>query len=795
MPPPPWIDGSAWLEALSGALARRPGALPFGASPWTDPQARRVRVARARWALLALLGLYGVFAGAVFSLSEVGFFPSLSQVAALVLSVAGVAVSNLLLLSRQGEDDAQARRMDRVQVLLDLIFITVLIHVSGGAASWFWPAYLLVTIEAALLLPQEQDVWRAGAIGGLLYGLLLGAHHLDLLPQVLMPFSSPSLHGNALHLALLWSWVAILNAAAAMISAHLMSVIRWEHESLADREGQLREFIESAHDLIACLSPDGRFHYVNPQWLQVVGHDLEALKETTFFDLIDLEHRARTLKEFRAAMAEGRGTSIEAEFLTRTGQRIAVEGNIVPAVGEGHPAMAWCICRDVTIRKQAEEQLFRLAHYDPLTGLPNRALLMERLAESRTRAQAQGRHLAVLFVDLDRFKLINDTLGHGVGDDLLRAVAGRIQAAVRDSDTVCRLGGDEFIVTLGNVADRKEAASLAARILKPLARPFRIGPHEVFVTASAGISLYPEDGTSLEDLLKKADIAMYQAKAQGRNNQQFYHRDQDGRVERRLLLAGAIRRALEAEELRVVYQPKVEVASGRITALEALVRWEHPELGLILPSEFIPLAEESGMILPLGEWVLREACLAGVRWRDAGLPRVRLGVNLSGYQLQQPDLADVISRVLASTGFEPGFLELEITETVVMQNPKVAMEVLDRIQALGIEISIDDFGTGHSSLAQLKRFAVNTLKIDKCFIRDLEHNPTDAAIATAIIAMGACLHLQVVAEGVETEGQLAFLRDRACHGAQGFLFSRPVEPEAVAQLLEGQSLLVEGSVA
>jgi diguanylate cyclase (GGDEF)-like protein len=437
----------------------------------------------------------------------------------------------------------------------------------------------------------------------------------------------------------------------------------------------------------------------------------------------------------------------------------------------------------VTIRKEAEEQLFRMAHFDGLTGLPNRSNLMDRLGEARAGALASGRPLAVLFVDLDRFKLINDNLGHAVGDDLLRAVSKRFQGGVRESDTVCRTGGDEFVIALTDLQDHKEISNLAGRLLKPLSRPFQIGLHEIFVTASVGISVFPEDGEDLEILVKKADIAMYHAKSLGRNNYQFYNSRMDEHADRRLMLSNGLRRGMEAGEFRVYYQPKVEVGTGRVTAFEALIRWEHPELGLLSPDEFIPLAEEAGLIIPLGEWVLREACRQAATWQIEGSPPVRIGVNLSGYQLQHPGMAVVVLRILDETGLAPECLELEITETVVMQNPTLAISVLEEIRALGIQVSIDDFGTGYSSLAQLKRFSVNTLKIDKSFIRDLEHNPTDAAIASAIIAMGACLNLEVVAEGVETEGQLAFLLGKDCHGAQGYLFSKPVPGEEVPGII------------
>jgi diguanylate cyclase (GGDEF)-like protein/PAS domain S-box-containing protein len=770
------------MGALSGKVLSLSGRLPFDSSTWSDREDRARMVAKARWMLLGILGLYGLFAGGVFSVSAYGFFLTRSQISFIAGSVCAMVAYSLVL--RMGWFRAREfRYMEHAQILLDLFVITVLIHFSGGAASWFWPAYLIATIEAAFLLPRQREVWIVGAAGGAMHGLMLAAHHFRILPPVAMPFSLAGIHDNHLHLALAWSWAAILNTAVAFITAHLMSAIRMEHRLVKAREAQLQQFVDGANDLIVCLTPEGRFLYVNPLWMKVMGYDLQSLGTTTFFDLIDLECRARVLREFGQAMIEARGTSLEAEFLAKNGAHISVEGHLAPSLQEGRPALAWCICRDVTVRKQAEEQLFRMAHFDALTGLPNRASLLSGLDGALDAARESGRHLAVLFLDLDRFKLINDTLGHSIGDQLLQAAAARLEGALRESDSVSRIGGDEFIVFMPDVQDHKEASNLAARLLKPLSRPFQIGGHEIYVTASIGVSVFPEDGDDIEGLVKKADIAMYHAKSRGRNNYQFYNPRMDQDAERRMVLGNSLRRALEEQQFRVHFQAKVDVASGRVTALEALVRWEHPDLGLLSPVEFIPLAEESGFILPLGEWVLREACRQVVGWQRLGLPPVVVAVNLSGYQLQHASLVRTVVRILEETGLDPNWLELEITESVVMQNPALAAAVLDDLRALGIQVSIDDFGTGYSSLAQLKRFSVNTLKIDKSFIQDLEHSPTDAAIATAIIAMGACLNLEVVAEGVETEGQLAFLRKHGCSGAQGYLFGEPVPPEQVPELL------------
>ncbi len=391
--------------------------------------------------------------------------------------------------------------------------------------------------------------------------------------------------------------------------------------------------------------------------------------------------------------------------------------------------------------------------------------------------------LPLLFLDLDRFKIINDTLGHSVGDELLRMVAGRLKKTLRETDTVARIGGDEFIILLTSVSGRSDVSMLAEKILKTLTAPFKLRDHELYITTSLGACMCPEDGQDTDDIIKKADIAMYHAKSMGRNNVQFYNLGMDQNASRRFVISNSLRRGLEKHEFRVYYQPKVDISSGRIVAIEALVRWEHPELGLLSPVEFIQLAEENGLIMQLGEWVLRESCLQNVMWQSAGILDLRVAVNLSGYQLQHSALLATIRRVLQETGMSPDHLELEVTESVIMQNADFAVSILSALSDLGIHISIDDFGTGYSSLAHLKRFSVNTLKIDKSFVREVDLSSTDAAIATAIIAMGNSLNLNVIAEGVETQSQYDFLKLNNCDQVQGFLFCRPLPPDELIELL------------
>ncbi len=763
---------------------------------WADAAWRTQLVARTRWLLLGFFSLYGLLAGCRFFFSKFGFFLTSSQITFLLISVGSVISYNSVLHTAH-DKVRKVPLVDHIQIVLDIFFITVLVHFSGGAASWFWPVYLIATIEAAFLLPKQSDVWMVGAVGGALYGLLLVGYFTKILPVIAMPFVPTGLSMDGLYLSLTWLWVALLNSTVAIISAYFMSVIRGEYQALGDSQKRLQNFVDTANDLIFSVAPNGHFHSVNPVWRESTGYSIEELKSLKFYDLVGLQFRSRCLLEFHRALSGEKDSNFEGDFRSKDGATISVEGNITCTFKDGCPHLIWFICRDITQRKATEERLHQLAHYDLLTGLPNRATLKERVEQAVGLAHRLRKHAAVLFLDLDRFKLINDTLGHSVGDELLTAVGNRLKQALREVDAISRVGGDEFIVVLFNLTERKDAGNLADKLLKALSKPFSIGPHELYVTASIGTSIYPDDGIAPETLMEKADIAMYHAKRRGRNNHQYYDAQMDENSGRRLRLMNDMRKGLEEGEFRVFYQPKLSTATGQISGLEALVRWEHPELGLLPPDEFIPLAEETGLILPLGEWVLRKVAEQHARWLEGDLPPVLVAVNLSGYQLQQPNFAETVHQILSETRMEPKSLEFEITETVLMQNPELAENVLKVFAASGIRISVDDFGTGYSSLAHLKRFSVHALKIDKSFVQDVERSSADAAITTAIIAMGSSLNLQVIAEGVETQGQLKFLRENLCSDVQGYLFSKPVPAEAITRYMENhqQSIASHDSLA
>jgi diguanylate cyclase (GGDEF)-like protein len=436
-------------------------------------------------------------------------------------------------------------------------------------------------------------------------------------------------------------------------------------------------------------------------------------------------------------------------------------------------------------RKRYQVQLEHQANYDALTGLPNRNLLHDRLRQA-VYAQRGARAMAVVFIDLDHFKFVNDSLGHGTGDKLLRGMADRLRGVLREGDTVARLGGDEFVVILNDQGGEEVIFRAMQRIMLEVSQPMMIDGKELYVTCSAGISLHPQDGADVDTLLKNADAAMYRAKDGGRNNFQFFTSEMNERINERLSLENALRRALERKEFLLHFQQKIDLKTGAIAGAEALVRWNHPELGLLRPERFIPLAEETGLIVQIGEWVIREACRQSRAWLDQGLRPGLVSVNLSARQFRQDGLVRAVSRILEETGVDSRHLEIELTESMVMHNVNTAIATLHGLKSLGIALSVDDFGTGYSSLAYLKDLPIDTLKIDRSFVRDIGYGEgaDEGVIAQAIISLGHALHLKVIAEGVETERQLGFLRRHGCDEVQGFFYGEPVPPDSYARLLE-----------
>jgi diguanylate cyclase (GGDEF)-like protein/PAS domain S-box-containing protein len=447
--------------------------------------------------------------------------------------------------------------------------------------------------------------------------------------------------------------------------------------------------------------------------------------------------------------------------------------------------------RDVTDRKIIQQRIQHLAYHDNLTGLPNRSLLQDRLAHSIARAERSNRKVAVLFIDLDNFKNINDTLGHDVGDELLRQVARRLSECVRVEDTIARQGGDEFIVLLDSLEDGRGASLVAQKILNSLRLPFTLGGTEQHVSGSVGIALFPEDGRDAQTLMKNADTAMFHGKGLGKNTYQYFTAQMNIAVKRRMTLESALRRAVLQKNFVLHYQPQIDLESGEIIAVEALVRWQTEDSGMVMPGDFIPLAEETGLINEIGEWVMREGCRQAKEWHDMGLARRRMAINLSARQFGDRGFLDMVTRVLAETGLEPELLELEITESQVMRQTEGMILLLNKLAEMGVQLAIDDFGTGYSSLSYLKRLPIQKLKIDQSFVRDITVDPNDTAIVVAIINMARSLDLETIAEGVETAGQLALLRSKGCRVGQGFYFSAPVRTEVLYPLLRQNNLYLK----
>jgi diguanylate cyclase (GGDEF)-like protein len=444
----------------------------------------------------------------------------------------------------------------------------------------------------------------------------------------------------------------------------------------------------------------------------------------------------------------------------------------------------WLSLRILQQRKRMEERVNHMAFHDELTSLPNRLMLNQRLDQALSRHRRAGSQLAILFLDLDRFKVINDSLGHGTGDVLLRQVSDRLLTQSRPDDVVARMGGDEFVVLVENYDDLEDVSRHAQRLVEQLSAPYVLGGNDCHVTVSIGISLFPADGADAQSLLKAADVAMYRAKDTGRDGYQFYTAAMNVHTVERLELESDLRHALERNEFLLHYQPKVEVESGLITGIEALLRWNHPRRGLISPIDFIPLAEETGLIVSIGEWVLATACARTKAWQDQGLLKLDLAVNLSARQFADPLLLPKLTDIMHRSGLDPSSLELEITESLVMSHGESAVTLLRQLKSLGVRIAIDDFGTGYSSLAYLKRFPIDTIKVDRSFIRDIPSDSGDKQITRAIIAMAHSLRLRVVAEGVETKDQLKFLRSQRCDVAQGYFLHRPLPEAEVAAVLE-----------
>jgi|GEM_PF-1148608 len=551
--------------------------------------------------------------------------------------------------------------------------------------------------------------------------------------------------------------------------------------------------------IIDCSLASHPIEYVNPAFETITGYRAdEAIGRGIEFLLGD-EHDQPGMQEVQHALRERRDGHAVLRNFRKDGRPFWNEFYIAPVRGDrGEVTHYVGVMNDVTEAKSYEEQLAHQANFDALTGLANRNLLQDRLQQAIVNARRAGGSVAAVVLDIDNFKLVNDSLGHDVGDELLQVVADRLKGCVRDTDTVARLGGDEFVVVLPTkgdaAANEADVTAVVGKLLEQVAHPLTLGERPIRPTCSLGVSIFPQDGEDAATLLKNADAAMYRAKELGRNRFQFFTADVNDRIRRRLELESSLRLALEREEFVLHYQPQVGLASGAIVGVEALVRWHHPQKGLIGPKDFIGFAEESGLIVQLGDWVLRQACAQNKAWQEEGLPAIPVSVNMSARQCEQDDVDRVVTRALETVGLLPRYLELEITESISMANPEQSVPLMCRLKDTGVALSIDDFGTGFSNLSYLKRFPVDRLKIDLSFVREITTDAGSLAISEAIITMSHSLNLQVVAEGVETEGQLELLGARNCDFIQGYYFSPPVTADAFATLLREDRRLVRRPV-
>jgi diguanylate cyclase (GGDEF)-like protein/PAS domain S-box-containing protein len=537
----------------------------------------------------------------------------------------------------------------------------------------------------------------------------------------------------------------------------------------------------------------------------IFGHQgtPRVLSTTAFFGAVHKDDLSRLQLAWERAMAAGESLATDHRITLADGQvrHVHQQVEVIERSVEGASLRLAGVVHDITRRKDAEEQIRRLAYYDPLTGLPNRLLFVEQLSLALEQAKRHERRLSIMFIDLDNFKRVNDTLGHRAGDELLRTASARLAAALRAQDalarasaectatSIARLGGDEFIVLLNDVGAPEDAAGVAQRLVATLGEPMVVHGTEVFVGGSIGVANFPDDGTDIDTLLMNADTAMYRAKAEGRGGFQLYDRSMNARALDRLQMEASLRRAIERDEFVLHYQPRVDVLSGRLVGAEALIRWQHPERGLLLPAEFIPLMEDTGLEIPIGEWAIRTVCHQSALWQQAGLAPVPIAVNLASTHLRQAGLPALVAELLRLHGVPASLLEIEVTESILLAEPELSVRVAQELAALGVHLSIDDFGTGYSSLGYLKKLPIAALKIDRSFVRDLETDPDDEAIVSAIIALAHSLKLKVVAEGVETPAQLAFLQSVRCDEYQGFLTSHAVSRQAFERLLQRRAQL------
>jgi diguanylate cyclase (GGDEF)-like protein/PAS domain S-box-containing protein len=550
--------------------------------------------------------------------------------------------------------------------------------------------------------------------------------------------------------------------------------------------------LESIGDAVITTNMQSEVTYLNPVAEKMTGWSkAEAAGRPILevFRILNESTRKLAANPVDVVLAHNKvcGLANHTLLIAKSGAEYAIEDSAAPIRDQdGNILGVVLVFHDVSDARQMAQKMTYLAEHDYLTDLPNRLLLTDRITQAISAAKRRGSKLAILFFDIDHFKRVNDTLGHEVGDQLLKVLSKKLQMCIRASDTLSRQGGDEFVVLLPELTDDAVPAEIAQKILFSIKDPISIANHELFITASIGIAVYPDDGDNVDVLTRHADAAMYHAKNSGRNNYQFFTKEMSARVAAQLTMENSLQKAISNNELLLFYQPKVSIKTGKIIGAEALIRWVHPQWGMMMPDRFIKIAEDSGLIRGIGHWVLREACTQNKKWQDSGLPEIPIAINVSVVELHHAHFTQEVTKVLLQTGLQPYHLELEVTESVAIQTEVTVINDLNKLKEMGVRLSVDDFGTGYSSLSYLKLLPVNTIKIDKSFIRDIQVDANDAAIVTAIIKMSQSLGLTVIAEGVETQAQLEFLQSHDCDEMQGYLFSRPLPADEFAALLAQQ---------
>lgn len=737
-------------------------------------------IIKVRWLILLMITIYGLFSAVFLHYTAPDQHLSTIQIKSLSGTILSIILFNFLsqLINSRTHRAAYLRG---VQICADLIFATILIHQTGGGSSWLWQIYLIVALESSFLLTLRRYMALTVGLSSLLFGSVLWAGYHDVLTSIDLNIFYSHYKHNGSYLTLLWLWVTILNITATILGYYFNKIIRQESQEVFIKENRLHRFMENAQDLIIAFDESNKIQFMNKS--ARVRLSIEDSKEVHSIEHII--HSDDLALWGRKTCLLGVGETFDPAIFhlrTRSGETVHVDCRISSDT-KGRDPLHWAICRDLSKQIESEQQLHHIANHDRLTDLINRHGFTEKAKHLTLMARRSHQQIALAIVSVDHLKVINETLSIESGDTLLHTFSQRLLNSVRETDIVGRLAGNQFVVLLVNIDGPDAVNQVIAKLRKRLAAPLTIDNHEIFITASIGLSIYPRDAATVEEMINKSSNAMYSVKTQGGNNVTFYSDEMNNDIKNRLLMINGLHQALNKKELKLHYQPKVKIKTGRFNSVEVLLRWNHPTLGQVAPGDFIPMAEESGVIGDLTEWVLYEACTQSQKWQQQGLPPIRVAVNVSGHQLQNRELVGQLKNVLASTGLDPELLEVEVTESVLMQNPDAASSILKEIRKLGIHLSIDDFGTGYSSLAYLKRFPVHSLKIDRSFILDVEQSEKYAAITASIIQMGKTLNLNIIGEGVETLGQMAFLKEHQCDEVQGYLYSMPVPADEISTLL------------